>query len=209
MITFFPQKNMRHGGAKRAGEKGFTLIETLVAITILMLAISGPLVFISGALEQANYAKDQVTAFYLAQDAVEQIRNIRDTNAIQLRDGTTGPGSWITNSNNNLDLSNCSDGNTCVISAANAGMSKMVRCQSANTCPSLDYDPTSFIYGYTSSSGFGTLSDNAIPSIYTRTVQVTEVVPSVEAQIAVTVKWKTQFQDRSFTVLEDIFNWAQ
>lgn len=60
--------------------KAFTLVETLVAISILMLSVTGPLYFATESLKAATYARDQITAFYLAQDAFEQIRKIRDDN---------------------------------------------------------------------------------------------------------------------------------
>lgn len=59
-------------------QKGFTIIETLVAITILMISIAGPLTIAQKSLMAAIYAKDQVIASYLAQDLMEDIKNNRD-----------------------------------------------------------------------------------------------------------------------------------
>jgi len=56
-------------------QKGFTIIETLVAVTLLMIAIAGPLLIASKGLTSALYAKDQMTASYLAQEAMETIKN--------------------------------------------------------------------------------------------------------------------------------------
>ena len=58
--------------------RGFTLLETFVAITILMFAVVGPLTIVSKALNASYDSRDQITAFYLAQDAIEYIRNVRD-----------------------------------------------------------------------------------------------------------------------------------
>ncbi len=60
--------------------KGFTIIETLVAITILMIAITGPLTIASKALTTAINARDQVVATFLVQDVHEYIHNIKDRN---------------------------------------------------------------------------------------------------------------------------------
>lgn len=59
---------------------GFTLIEALVAISILTIAVTGPLSLASKGLAYSSYAKDEITAFYLANEAIDVIRNIRDTN---------------------------------------------------------------------------------------------------------------------------------
>lgn len=58
--------------------KAFTLIETLIAVTLLSIAIVGPLVTASRALLAAYIARDQLTASYLAQEGVEYIRIMRD-----------------------------------------------------------------------------------------------------------------------------------
>jgi hypothetical protein len=70
--------------------KGFTIIETLVAISILMIAIAGPLTIAHKGLLAALYAHDQVTASYLAQDAMEYLKNVRDNNVKSGRDWLTG-----------------------------------------------------------------------------------------------------------------------
>ncbi len=70
--------------------QGFTLIETLVAITILMISIVGPLTIASKGLSAAVNSKDQVIASYLAQDLMENIMNIRDNALLQnSQDSTT------------------------------------------------------------------------------------------------------------------------
>jgi len=66
---------------KIQNNKGFTLIETLVAITILMISIVGPLTIAQKSLTAATIAKDQVIASFLAQELMEQIKNDRDNTA--------------------------------------------------------------------------------------------------------------------------------
>lgn len=55
--------------------KGFTLVETLVAVAMLMIAIAGPLTIVSKGLTAATYAKNQVIASFLAQDLIEYIKS--------------------------------------------------------------------------------------------------------------------------------------
>ena len=59
---------------------GFTIVETLVAVAVLMIAIAGPLVVATRGLNSALASKDQMIASYLAQDTLEMIKNTRDGN---------------------------------------------------------------------------------------------------------------------------------
>lgn len=58
--------------------KGFTLIETMIAVTILTLAMAGPLFTASRAIVAAETARDQLAASYLAQEGIEYARMMRD-----------------------------------------------------------------------------------------------------------------------------------
>lgn len=82
-------------------KKGFTIIETLVAVTILMISIAGPLTIAQKSLNASIYARDQVTASFLAQDFIEKIKNER-SNA--LMSGTVF-NTWVTNYNNPCSVS--------------------------------------------------------------------------------------------------------
>lgn len=57
---------------------GFTLIETMVAVSILTLSIAGPLFAANRAIVSAATARDRLTASYLAQEGVEYVRAMRD-----------------------------------------------------------------------------------------------------------------------------------
>lgn len=58
------------------------MIEALVAIAVLTISIAGPITIASKGIASAIFARDQITAFYLAQESVEYIRNKRDENNI-------------------------------------------------------------------------------------------------------------------------------
>lgn len=58
--------------------KGFTLIESMIAVTILTLAVVGPMVAANRAIVAARISRDQLTASYLAQEGIEYVRAIRD-----------------------------------------------------------------------------------------------------------------------------------
>ncbi len=156
---------------------GFTLIETLVAIMILMLAVTGPLVISQKGLSAAGYAKDQLTAYFLAQDAMEYVHNVRDTNVLN------SVGDWLSvsagrdfNLCNNAD---CNDINTTsdltgtfstIFPVAGSKFTRKVKIQKADG----------------SNSGI--------------------VTADIEAKVTVTVSWETFTGTRSVELVENLFN---
>ncbi len=60
--------------------RAFTIVETLVAVAVLMIAIAGPLVIASKGLRAALYSRDQMIASLLAQESMEIVKNIRSNN---------------------------------------------------------------------------------------------------------------------------------
>lgn len=61
-------------------KKGFTLIEAIVAIGVISVGFVGSLVLISKSASQSTILKDRVVAAHLAEEGLEVVHNIRDTN---------------------------------------------------------------------------------------------------------------------------------
>jgi prepilin-type N-terminal cleavage/methylation domain-containing protein len=57
---------------------GFTLVETLVAISILLLVITGPMVISMRTAKSTSFSSEQVQAFFLAQEGLELAQKVRD-----------------------------------------------------------------------------------------------------------------------------------
>lgn len=70
---------------------GFTVIESLVAISILLLAVSGSFAAAQSSLQSSNFVKNRVTAYYLAQEGIEYIRHLRDNNGLAIRRESSNP----------------------------------------------------------------------------------------------------------------------
>ena len=158
----------------------------MVAISILSLAITGPLLIAQKGVASAIYARDQITAFYLAQEAVEYVRNVRDSNRI-----SGSP--WL------QGLSVCTGGATCFVDVRYSDFSSPSAVQTCpgGVCPKLNYDSATKLYTY----GVGT------PTAFTRTVRI-DSSTGKEALIEVTISWQTTLfaPVRTFAVKEYVFN---
>src|SRR3989344_723402 len=62
--------------------RGFTLVETLVAVSIFSISILALMSVLASGIANTNYAKQKMIAAYLAQEGIEYIRNMRDTFAL-------------------------------------------------------------------------------------------------------------------------------
>lgn len=70
-------------------KQGFTLIEVLVAIFILTVGVVGVFALINQALVSSSILINRLIASYLAQEGLEIMRNIRDTNWLE-----SAAGAW-------------------------------------------------------------------------------------------------------------------
>jgi type II secretory pathway pseudopilin PulG len=61
-------------------EKSFTLLEAIVAIFVITTGVIGVYSLIIQTLSASNSSKEKLIAAYLAQEGIEIVRNIRDTN---------------------------------------------------------------------------------------------------------------------------------
>jgi len=62
--------------------KGFTLVETLVAVSIFTVSILGLISVLASGISDIGYAKKKIAATYLAQEGIEYTRNFRDNSVI-------------------------------------------------------------------------------------------------------------------------------
>ncbi|MCA9362358.1 prepilin-type N-terminal cleavage/methylation domain-containing protein [Candidatus Kaiserbacteria bacterium] len=82
-------------------ESGFSLVETLVAITLLLIVITGPMVVSTSTARSTSFASEQVVAFFLAQEGVEMVQRARDD--LYLQAFSTKFDSVLDNELNNTD----------------------------------------------------------------------------------------------------------
>ena len=173
--------------------QGFTLIETLVAISILVVAIVAPMSLATQSLSSAFYARDQVTAFHLAQEAIEAVRSIRDGNILKNAYGeeTDLMGDIPTDQPFIIDTRDNS------ITSCTSGI-----------CPQLKSDGNFYAYG---ADPYDSGETGWTTTRFTRTINAAwvNVDNHDEMRVSVTVAWKTGvFQARTFTISQDLYRWV-
>jgi prepilin-type N-terminal cleavage/methylation domain-containing protein len=188
--------------AKKTSNRGFTLLETLVAVMILATAVAGPLSIASRALNNSLVAKDQITAFYLAQDGLEYVRFARDSNSLKGADWLAGTGGTSAG----IDLTPCASAAGCYVDSTMAvvGFGDVpTACDSGLGCPALYYDNDNSRYTYNSG---GT---NVSQTVFTRQI-VLNSISATEQQLTVSVLWLDVGNVlRRVNLYENIFKWQQ
>ncbi len=66
-------------------KEGFTIIEVMMAIFVLTVAVGGSFALIQQTLVSASINQQKLIAYYLAQEGIEIVRNIRDSNWLEKR----------------------------------------------------------------------------------------------------------------------------
>lgn len=194
------QKGFTHQNFQKKVSGGFTLVETLVAITVLMGAIIAPLYIASQGIGITALARDQVIAAYLAQDAVEYVIAKKKQNTLDSVLNPSGGTEWL----DELDGSSCMSINGCAIDTTytHNGPLQVIACPS-DGCPLLKFNGTTGAYGYDESAQWA-------DSRFTRKVVIVPLSTGAtedEAVVAVTISWKNSFlQNKTFTIKTNIYN---
>lgn len=90
---------MKLGNKKRyktSPLRGFTIIEVMMAVTVLSVGIMGVVSAINYNISVASNAVNRTIAANLAQEGIELVRNIRDTNWITPGNAWDDGGEWET-----------------------------------------------------------------------------------------------------------------
>ena len=193
------------------------MVETLVAISILTIAVIGPLGIIAQALHTSYYTRDQMTAYYLAQEAIEYVKNLRDQQGIKITkqylddsEATLSP--WLgdnwDNTTHRLFNTNATLPNFGVVGLPttyslirNNGVYTFETCPS-NLCNYLKKDANG-VYGVTDPTGVDTQFRR---EIYFKRVDSSDIPQ--EFKMVVNVYWKSGSSDAKFTLEEYFTNSA-
>ncbi len=191
----FPQKN-----------SGFTLIETVVALSVLLAALTGPVALITRGVLSFSFSKNKLVAVNLAQEGIELMRLVREDNIIC--DILNGPAAW--NWNRDPEGGNL----TRTAREADALSSVTLTCGSSSisvprlpvfTNQPLRLNAATGIYSY----GAGD------ETIFRRKIEINvppdepdgDIPSSDQMDLIVTVEWNERGISRNVTLRERLYNW--
>jgi hypothetical protein len=175
-------------------KNSFTLLEVILAITILTLAVGGSFVLIQQTVGSVSQVQSRLIASYLLQEGIEIIKNIRDSNWLKgndfdygLEKNSIGEGYEV--DYNDLDLTPCT-----------------LPCDYDNNLHFLGIDGNGF-YGYDYSLGNET--------IFKRKITISDKVDldgdekADKLKVTVEVFWKERGKNYSISSQEFLYNWNQ
>ena len=188
--------------------RGFTLIEAMIAVTILALAVAGPLFGANRAIVAAEGARYQLTASYLAQEGVEYVRAMRDDEyllAYQAGGANTSSAAWtdFLTGTDSAAITQCRS-MTCTLDPAlpmGTGSGFSLNPCSGSACTPLYLANNGTTNYYTEQSGNG-----AVLQPFTRTIQAI-TVSSTEERIVSIVSWSFHGIPYTVTVIDHLTPW--
>jgi len=183
-------------------KSGFTLVETLVAVSIFTISILALLVVLTQGISDTIYAKEKITASYLAQEGIEYMRNIRDTFVLyDAADSQTGWNAF----NNKLVSASCATPFGCYFDDQNINYASQTQpmvgitlTACGTSCPTLLYDGVTGKYGYEAGTDAG----------FIRKIEIIQISGD-ETKIFSTVSWVQGSGVYSITFSENLFNWIE
>lgn len=203
---------------RKWNSRGFTLIETVVALAILSAAVVGPMSLVSRGITDIRASKNRLIASYLAEEGLEIVRAVKENNALSgLTKGTPPcgmtppfsvpfdkwqagicPGTWQADS---FDFELAPDAGT----------------------------PLRFDYDSVSKTGLYRYGGSGPETIFKRTIAINQPIgaevdnhndspgPDTPSgltissnnmlDVAVTVSWRDGFFSRSIQLTERFYNW--
>lgn len=174
---------------------GFTLVEVLTALFLVMVGIGSAYTLVNQSLAQTKSAALEVTAAYLGKEGIEIARSIRDDNYLKIlysEPGYEGTDAWRSGLY-------CGVADDCPVKIdCTGGCTADYMSDSLSTSyvtDQLKYDDTTGFYGYTGTE----------QSLYIRTITITPEADYLKASAL--VRWNEKGNIRSLTVEENLYNW--
>lgn len=198
-----------------APRSGFTLLETVVALAVLLAAVVGPVSLITRGIFDFSFSKNKIVAANLAQEGIELVRAIREDNVIC--DVLNGSAVWPWNEDpqapdppngntfTNITTGVSVDRTVTVTCGGISGVSMQVPLLSLGCNNKLRLDSATGIYGY--STGQETIYTRCVDIRVPPTTPDAGIPASAQMDITSTVRWNERGADREVKLQERLYNW--
>jgi prepilin-type N-terminal cleavage/methylation domain-containing protein len=186
-------------------DTGFSLVETLVAVAILLVVIVGPMSIATQANSSTTFANEQVIAYFLAQEGLELVQKGRDDLLLDAFSSDTN-NAWNIFVSDSGPYGECLRGNTCGLEMNdNVNDSLVVKpCSNSSECQLyLSSETRRAMYTYDAVASDGTANE---PTLYSRSINIRP--NGDEALVTVDVRWRSgdQIAPQSVTATTYLFN---
>ncbi len=197
--------------------QGYSLVEVLVSIAVLLLALVGPMTIAAKGIQSAIFSKEQTTAMFLAQEGVEMVIALRNQFALLDIGGVpnTAWDDWVDGSSATADVLNrCESANGCSLYfSSSQGNIYSISCPAAG-CP-INYSdsamspsghtptPTARYHYLAAGSGSGNT-----PFRRRVTVEAVDDASGKYLEVTSTVTWASNLfgSSRSVTLTSIVYN---
>lgn len=177
---------------RQSHNQGFSLVEVLVAITMLLLVMAGPMRVLTSSTNSTTYSSEQVVAYFLAQEGLELVQLGRDNRVLGdfkdvIQNQNNEPNPWA---QFQTDFASCISG-TCGITTTNAASTYTVtNCATLTNCRLYLNTSTP-----TNRARYTHTASGNTETPYTRTIQIGMITASngrIQGAVATsTVTWRT------------------
>lgn len=166
----------------RRSSKGFTLVEVLVAVTLLTTALVPAFVLSSNAIRLSLRIRNELIASGLAQEGVEIVRALRDAN-------------WFGPDGTSFDAGLTDCGSGCTFQFDSEGP------ESDDPTKKLKLDPDTGLYRY----------DRGDDTIFSREVTIEEGSTPSELIVSSVVEWEERGVEEPKSVIVEyhLFDWVK
>jgi len=186
--------------------RGFSLVETLVAIAILLIVIVGPMSIATNAANSTSFANQQVIAYFLVQEGLELAQKGRDDFLLASFDDGNAEGSniaWDLFTSSGGPFGDCfDDGCGLEINNGLAGGVTVIDCTAVADCQLYLTSDTDQRSRYTHTASNAEITD------FTRVVTMEEVSANKDILVTSVVSWRTgnQIAVQSSTAITYLYN---
>jgi Tfp pilus assembly protein PilV len=183
--------------------RAFTLIETVVSVTLFAIAIVGPMSLAGRSIKAAREARSELTATYLASEGIEMIHSIRDNNSAD--DDSSDRNEWLDLNGSNTIHTACNT--QCIVDVTEDGNV----WNEANVLHETPDADRWRVYQHVSSGLYlqadAPLNSGYVPTIFSRRIILLTISARQEHVRSEVTYTNSVGVVRTITAEDDIYNW--